>query len=396
MATHSGLSGARRGAVLFALGFRPFFLLASVFAVAAMADWLYLYLGGGEVASYYGGIDRHPHEMIFGYTAAVLAGFLLTAVRNWTNIPTPSGASLAALAGLWLAGRVLPFFPGALPPPVIALVDLAFLPALAAALAIPLIRGGQRHNLIFLTILLALAAANLLVHLQETGYAAGSARPGFFFGLDLIVLVIVIMGGRVIPFFTERALAGAAPRRPRVVEWLAPASALAFALADLALPNSPIAGGFAALSAAANGARLLGWYTHRIWRAPLLWVLHLGYAWVVVGFLLKALGALGAVAPEYTIHAFTVGGIGVLTLGMMARVSLGHTARPLEAAAPAALAFVLVNLAALFRGVLPIVAPQFFSQLVALSGVFWIVAFLIFLAVYAPILTGPRIDGRPG
>jgi uncharacterized protein involved in response to NO len=297
---------------------------------------------------------------------------------------------------LWLAGRVLPFFPGALPPPLIALVDLAFLPALACALAVPLIRGGQRHNLIFLAILIALAAANLLVHLQETGYAAASARPGFFFGLDLIVLVIVIMGGRVIPFFTERALSGVTARRWSVIEWLAPASALAFALADLALPNSLLAGVLAALAAAANGVRLLGWYSNRFWRVPLLWVLHLGYAWVVAGFLLKALAALDAVAPEYTIHAFSVGGIGVLTLGMMARVALGHTGRPLQAAAPVALAFFLINLAALCRGILPIMLPGFFSQLVALSGVLWIAAFLIFLGVYAPILTSPRIDGRPG
>jgi uncharacterized protein involved in response to NO len=387
---------ARRGPVLFALGFRPFFLLAAFFAVVTMADWLYMYLAGGEIESYYGGIDRHPHEMIFGYTAAVIAGFLLTAVRNWTNIPTASGASLAALAGLWLAGRVLPFFPGALPPTLIAIVDLAFLPALAGALAVPLIRGGQRLNLIFLPILIALAAANLLVHLQEVGYAAASARMGIYLGLDLIVLVIVIMGGRVIPFFTERALAGATVRRRTVIEWLAPASALAFAIADVALPNSPVAGAAAALAAIVNGARLIGWYDHRVWRVPLLWVLHAGYAWIVVGFFLRALAAVGAVAPEYTIHAFTVGGIGVLTLGMMARVSLGHTGRPLEVAAPVAVVFVLINLAALVRGILPIVMPEFFSRLIALAGALWIAAFAIFLVVYAPILTRPRIDGRPG
>ncbi|HEY1371530.1 MAG TPA: NnrS family protein [Candidatus Binatia bacterium] len=387
--------GASGGPVLFALGFRPFFLLAAIFAIVTMGDWLYLYLGGGEVESYYGGIDRHPHEMIFGYTAAILAGFLLTAVRNWTNIMTASGASLAALAGLWLAGRVAPFFPRALPPILIALVDLAFLPALAGALAVPLIRSRQR-NLIFIPILLALAAANLLVHLQESGYAAATARPGTFLGLDLIVLIIVVVGGRVIPFFTERALAGANVRRRTVIEWLAPLSALAFAIADLASPNSPVAGACAALAAIVNGARLLGWHDRRVWRMPLLWVLHLGYGWIVVGFFLRTLAAFGAAAPEYTIHAFTVGGIGVLTLGMMARVSLGHTGRPLEAAAPMALAFVLINLAALVRGILPIVAPEFFSQLIALSGALWIAAFALFIAVYAPILTAPRIDGQPG
>jgi uncharacterized protein involved in response to NO len=389
-------SGTRRAPVFFALGFRPFFLLAAIFAVVTMADWLLMYLGGGEVESYYGGIDRHPHEMIFGYTAAVVAGFLLTAVRNWTNTPTASGVALAALAGLWLAGRVVPFFPGVLPPAFIAVIDLAFLPVLAGVLAVPLIRAGKKMNLIFVPILLVLAAANLLVHLQESGYAAASARPGIFFGLDLIVLVIVIVGGRVIPFFTERALAGATVQRRVVIEWLAPASALAFAIADLAVTNSLIAGACAALAAIVNGVRLLGWHDHRVWRVPLLWVLHLGYAWIVVGFFLRALAALGAVAPEYTIHAFTVGGIGVLTLGMMARVSLGHTGRPLAAAAPVAFAFVLINIAAFVRGVLPIVMPEFFSRLIALAGGLWIAAFAIFIVVYAPILAAPRIDGQPG
>lgn len=381
---------------MFALGFRPFFLLASLFAIATMADWLLMYLGGADAANYYGGIDRHPHEMIFGYTAAVVAGFLLTAVRNWTGIPTATGGSLAGLAAVWLAARIMPFFPHALPPLLIAIVDLAFIPALAAVLAVPLVRAGQKHNLIFLPILAALAAANLLVHLQELGYTAASARPGIFLGLDLIVLVIVIIGGRVIPFFTERAVAGAAPKRRPMIEWLSPISALAFAIADLALPNSLLAGALAALAAIANGVRLSGWYTSRFWKVPLLWVLHLGYAWVVVGFVLRALAAVGAVAPEFTIHAFTVGGIGVLTLGMMARVSLGHTGRPLKPAPAVALAFALMNAAALVRGLLPVVLPQIFPHLIALSGALWIAAFAIFLAVYAPILTRPRIDGEPG
>jgi uncharacterized protein involved in response to NO len=367
-----------------------------MFAIAAMADWLLLYLGGADVANYYGGIDRHPHEMIFGYTAAVVAGFLLTAVRNWTGIPTATGGSLAALAVLWLAGRVAPYFPHALPPPLIAAVDLAFIPALAVVLAVPLVREGQKHNLIFLPILLALAAANFLVHLQELGYTAASARPGVFFGLDLIVLVIVIIGGRVIPFFTERALAGVAPKRRPLIEWLSPISAAAFAIADLTLPNSLFAGALAAFAAAANVVRLSGWYTNRFWTVPLLWVLHLGYAWIVVGFVLRALAAFGAVAPEFTIHAFTVGGIGVLTLGMMARVSLGHTGRPLKPAPAVAVAFVLINIAALARGILPMVLPGIFHHLIALSGTLWIAAFAIFLVVYLPVLTGPRVDGQPG
>jgi uncharacterized protein involved in response to NO len=150
------------------------------------------------------------------------------------------------------------------------------------------------------------------------------------------------------------------------------------------------------MAAAVNAVRLAGWYTHRYWRVPLLWVLHLGYGWIVIGFALKAAAGFGYVPPQFTIHAFTVGGIGVLTLGMMARVSLGHTARPLTVGTAMSVAFALVNLAALGRGLLPIFKPQWFSQLIAASGAFWVAAFLIFVFIYAPILTRPRTDGAPG
>jgi uncharacterized protein involved in response to NO len=387
---------APREFILFALGFRPFFLLAAIFAVVLMAQWVFTFMGGREFANYYGAIGWHSHEMIFGYTAAVIAGFLLTAVRNWTDMQTVAGAPLAGLTALWFVARLLPFFPGAFPPWLIAAVDIAFLPVLAVALSIPLLRSGQKRNLIFLPLLGVLALANFLVHLQLTGYTENSARAGTFLSLNLIILLIVIMGGRVIPFFTERALSGAMPKRRPAIEWLAVASALAFVIAETALPNSLLAGVLAALAAVSNGIRLMGWYTHRFWSVPLLWVLHLGYAWVVAGFFLKALAAINAVYYQFTIHAFTVGGIGVLTLGMMARVSLGHTGRPLKAATTVALTFVLINLAAVLRGILPIIFPQWLPQLVAFSGGLWVAAFVLFFVIYAPILTQPRIDGRPG
>jgi uncharacterized protein involved in response to NO len=387
---------ARRSFILFALGFRPFFLLAAIFAVVLMAQWVFTFVGNHEFANYYGAIGWHSHEMIFGYAVAVIAGFLLTAARNWTDIPTAAGFSLAGLTALWLVARLLPFFPGAFSPCLIAAVDIAFLPALAIALSIPLIRSGQRRNLIFLPLLGVLSLANFLVHLELTGYAKNSARAGTFLGLNLIVLLIVIMGGRVIPFFTERALSGVIPKRRPAIEWLSAASASAFLIAELLLPNSMLAGGLAALAAVSNGIRLIGWYTNRFWRVPLLWVLHMGYAWVVAGFCLKALAAIGLISPQFTVHAFSVGGIGVLTLGMMARVSLGHTGRPLKVSKLVALAFVLINLAAILRGILPIIFPQWLPRLVALSGGLWVAAFALFLVIYAPILTRPRIDGRPG
>jgi uncharacterized protein involved in response to NO len=387
---------APRGFVLFALGFRPFFLLATIFAVALMAQWVLTFVGNREFANYYGAIGWHSHEMIFGYAVAVIAGFLLTAVRNWTDIQTAAGFPLLGLTALWLVARLMPFFPGAFPPWLIAAVDIAFLPVLAIALSIPLIRSGQRRNLIFLPLLGAFVAADVLVHLELTGYAESSARAGTFLGLNLIILLIVIMGGRVIPFFTERALSGVILKRRPAIEWLSAASATAFVIAELLLPNSMLAGGLAALAALSNGIRLIGWYTNRFWSVPLLWVLHTGYAWVVAGFGMKALAAIGVIWPQFTVHAFSVGGIGVLTLGMMARVSLGHTGRPLTAATPVAIAFVLINLAAVLRGIVPIILPQWLPQLVALSSGLWVAAFALFFVIYFPILTRPRIDGRPG
>ena len=382
--------------VLFALGFRPFFLLSGIFAILLMALWVPVFVGGGIWDTYYGQIEWHSHEMIFGYTVSVIAGFLLTAVRNWTGRPTAEGRYLAALAGLWLLGRILPITAGIFPFWLIAIVDLAFLPALAVAIGLPLVRSGETRNMLFLPLLAALWVANALVHAEAFGLTPGLARKGIFLGLDLIVLLIVIMGGRVIPFFTERALPGLHIERRGAIEWLAPTTAVAFLIVELFLPDSRLSGALAALAAIVNGVRLASWHTSRYWQVPLLWVLHLGYAWIVIGFSLKAAAAFGMVSPQFTIHAFTVGGIGVLTLGMMARVSLGHTGRPLRVTASMIVAFVLINLAAFARGLLPLFFPLWFPHLIVASGALWIAAFLIFSAIYAPILMQPRVDGQPG
>jgi uncharacterized protein involved in response to NO len=300
------------------------------------------------------------------------------------------------MATLWLLGRILPFFSEIFSKWLIAFVDLAFVPAVAVGIGVPLVRSGERRNLIFLPLLLAFWTANVFVHVELLGLASNLARKGIFLGLDLVILLIVIMGGRVIPFFTERGLPGVVMKRWRVIEWLSPLSVILFLLVEFFLPDSLLSASLAALAACTNGIRFAGWYTPRYWRVPLLWVLHLGYGWIVVGFLLKAGAALGIVPPQFTIHAFTVGGIGVLTLGMMARVALGHTGRPLKVSSAMVVAFAFVNLAAVTRGLLPILHPQWFSQLITASGVLWIAAFLIFVVIYTPILMQPRIDGRPG
>jgi uncharacterized protein involved in response to NO len=382
--------------VFFALGFRPFFLLAGYFAILLMVTWVPTFLGWVAFNTYYGELGWHSHEMIFGYTCAVVAGFLLTAVRNWTARPTPTGVYLAGLAALWLGGRILPLFPDVFPNWLIALVDLSFLPMVAIGIGVPLVRAGEKRNLVFLLILAGLFIGNLYVHLDLLGYAQAVARKGTFLGFHVVILIIVIMGGRVIPFFTERALEGVVIKRRPVIEWLAPTSALAFAVAEIFSVYPWIAGVCAILAAMVNAIRLASWYTNRLWRVPLLWVLHLGYGWVVVGFCLETAAAFRAIPPQFTIHAFTAGGVGVLTLGMMARVALGHTGRPLRVGPAMAVAFALVNLAAVLRALLPVWYPERLSEFVIFSGTLWSVAFLIFAVVYTPILTQPRIDGRPG
>lgn len=382
--------------VLFALGFRPFFLLAGFFAIFLVAAWVPVFVGGFAINTYYGQLGWHSHEMIFGFTSAVVAGFLLTAVRNWTDTPTPTGGNLAAMAALWLGGRVIPLFPETFPGWLIALVDLAFLPAVAIGIGVPLVRKGEKRNLIFLLLLSGLFIGNLLTHLDLLGYGQQPAGSGVFLGLHIVLLLIVIMGGRVIPFFTERALQGVVIKRRPVVEWLAPISALAFLCAELFRADTLVVGICAALAAIVNGIRLASWYSHRYWRVPLLWVLHLGYGWIVAGFCLEAAAAFRAIPPQSTTHAFTAGAVGVLTLGMMARVALGHTGRPLRVGPAMAVAFGLVNLSAFLRTLPPILYPERLSEFVISGGALWCIAFIIFVSVYVPILTQPRIDGRPG
>jgi len=381
---------------LFALGFRPFFLLSGIFAIVSTTVWVPAFVGGLGLSTYYGQIGWHSHEMIFGYTVAVIAGFLLTAVRNWTARETPAGSLLAGIVTLWLFGRILPLFPANFSAWFTALIDLAFLPALTFAIGVPLVRSGETRNLLFLPLLAALWIANCLVHAEVLGLASNLARQGIFLGMNLIILLIVIMGGRVIPFFTERALPGTVMKRWAFVEWLSPLAVVIFLAVEFFLADSLWSASFAALAACANGIRLAGWYSQRYWNVPLLWVLHLGYSWIVVGFFLKAGVGLGLVPPQFTIHAFTVGAIGVLTIGMMARVSLGHTGRPLNIGTAMTVAFGLLNLAALARGLLPIFFPLWFPQLIIASGALWIAAFVIFVIIYSPILAQPRIDGRPG
>jgi uncharacterized protein involved in response to NO len=390
-----------RGALSpFALGFRPFFLGAGVAAVVTVGLWLAVLAGYLAAPGYYPGTAWHAHEMLFGYVGAVIAGFLLTAVRNWTGIPTPTGRRLAGLFGVWAAARIAPFLP--VPEAAVAALDLAFLPLLALGLARPLWRGDNQANRVFLALLAAMTLAALLVHLEALGFTAGTARAGDRLMLDLAVMTLLIVAGRVMPFFTERGVPGAKARVRRPVEvltfTLAPVMALAHLLAHAPGPEVAAALGAAAAAGLAlvQAVRFLGWQDPRAWANPMLAVLYAGYLWLIAGLALDALAGLGLIAPFPALHALTAGAFGVFTLGMMARVTLGHTGRQVATSPATSVAFVLVNAAALARVVPPLVAPASYGTWLALSGTLWMLAFTVFLWVYGPMLMRPRIDGRPG
>lgn len=386
---------ANSGPAIFALGFRPFFSAAGVAAVVLIVVWILIWMGRLTIPEYYGAVGWHSHEMLFGYAAAIIAGFLLTAVRNWTGVNTPSGVPLALLGLLWLAGRLIPMFAAHVPAWMVAAVDLAFLPAIALSIAPALWQGAQKINRIFVPLLLVMALANLLVHLQALGFADSAGR-GIDMMLYMVVFLVALVGGRVMPFFTQAVVPGfRASRR----EWLETTTMGAFAvLILLQLFGAPLflTGLTALLLAVTQALRVAGWHHPQVWRMPILWVLYTGMIWMIIGLLMLALASIGLVGANLAKHALGVGGIGVLTLGMMARVALGHSGRPIEPVRSIEIAFILLNAAAAVRVFGPLLPLGSYTFWVHLSGGLWIVCFLIFCRVYLPVLSTPRIDGKPG
>jgi uncharacterized protein involved in response to NO len=378
---------------LWALGFRPLYLGAGLFAALSIAAWTASF-GTGWLAGAPALHDPlwHAHEMIFGFAFAVIVGFLFTAVRNWTGQPTPAGAPLAATVALWLAARLLLFSPW---PLAAAAADAAFALAAAWGIGVPLYRSGNRRNAFFVALLVAFGAANVAFHLAMAGFFDLPARRFTQLGLDLVLFVMVVMGGRVIPMFT----ANARQVRVRRLAWLEPValgSVLALLGASLAdLPPAAVAA-CAALAAVANAARISFWRPWATLRHPILWILHASYAWIVAHLALRALAALDLAGASAATHALTVGAIGGLILGMMTRTARGHTGRPLKASAPETAAFVLIQLAAAVRVFLPLAAPAAALLAIQLSGALWTAAFGLFVVKFWPVLTRARIDGRPG
>ncbi len=380
------------GYALWSLGFRPFYLLASVFSAISVLLWAAQFSGLLPNA-YLQGALWHGHEMLFGYTMAVVAGFLLTAVRAWTGQETITGAPLMALAALWVAGRVLVLTPLGV---WSAVVNAAFPVALALAIAVPLWRARNVRNYFFVGLLLLMATLVGALHAALLGVFELPPRMGLVLGLDVMLFIMAVMSGRVIPMFTNNGVPGAGAERRALIEKLALASVLLLLAADLLqLPSGLVA--VVALGAAlAHGIRLWLWRPWRTLAVPLVWILHAAYAWIVTYLAMRALSAAGLIGASYAIHAFTVGAIGGLTMGMMTRTARGHTARPLRADGFELACFLLIQAAAMVRVFGGMITPAWYLASVQISGVLWAAAFGLFAVRYWPVLTQPRLDGNPG
>lgn len=386
-------SRTARGWPLLRLGFRPFYLGAAAFAALSVPAWVAAILGLWGLQPTAAALYWHAHEMLFGFAAAPIAGFLLTAGKAWTGLQTPRGAWLGALAAVWLAARLAAF---AAPYEVYAALDVVLLPAIAAILLRVLVRARNRRNLPLVAILALLSLANVVFHLAVVGAIDVAPMRALHAGLALIVMVECVIGGRVIPFFTGNATPGL---RLDVRGWLEAAS---LAVAALALAwwvfAPPGAAGATILAAAAvlHFLRQLQWRPLVTGGRPILWILHAAYAWIPLGFALLALAQVGAASGSAGVHALGVGATGGLIIGMMTRTARGHTGRPLQASRAEVLAYGLVMAAAVLRVLLPLIAPAHFVTALVAAAIGWSAAFAIYLFVFAPWLVRPRLDGQDG
>jgi uncharacterized protein involved in response to NO len=382
-------------------GFRPFFLLAGLAAIMTMAV-LWWSLATGDWAAGSGTpFAWHGHEMLFGFVAAAIAGFLLTAVPSWTGTKAVAGWPLAGLVLIWAAGRVawapLPFTP----PAIVPAAGLGFFPVLALLVATPLVRSRNYRNLPFLLFLALLFAADWALYARRFEWSAVPPVDGVRLAINGVMLLVVIVGGRIVPAFTRNAMrqmnrACAITPAPRL-DAACIAAALAVLLIDLAAPHGAWSGAVAGVTAVLLAARLIRWQGWRVLDVPLLWVLHAGYAWLALALALKAAWLLaGAPWAVNWMHALTAGAFGTMILGVTTRATLGHTARPLEASRLTTAAYVLVTLAAVLRVFGPPLVPALFLPVLWASMLLWITAFALFIVVYGPMLVRPRADGKPG
>ncbi|MFN3826769.1 MAG: NnrS family protein [Micavibrio sp.] len=374
-------------------GFRPFFFLGAIYAALSILLWLGVYTGHVTFPDIFSDpVIWHAHEMIYGFAIAIVAGFLLTAVANWTGGAPVRQLQLMGLCGLWLAGR-LAMNINDLPVWLMFILELSFIPALALSLSIPLLKSWNTRNFVFLVILSALSACDIAFLMTQN-------RTPLYIALFLILMMISLIGGRVIPSFTVGAL-----RRKginvriydqRLPDRLALLSLVAAICALLFMgPDSLWFGCFCLFSALVHIFRMRRYHTLLSLSDPMLWILHLGYGWLAMGLFLIGVAVLGVGTFPLALHALTVGAIGSMILGMMCRVTLGHTGRDLTASKMTAFSFILMQLSVVLRILGPLLMPEYYTVWVVASGILWSGCFVLYLFIYAPMLWLPRPDRQP-
>lgn len=399
--TNPGAGAAPHPAmVLFGYGFRPFFLATGVLATLLVPWWAAFIAWGVHLGTNWPPPLWHGHEMLYGFIVAAIAGFLLTAVPSWTGERGFAGWPLAALSALWLLGRVLIATSAIWPWPLVAAIDLSFLPGLAGLVAPALIRARNR-NTPLLVVLASLWGTDVAFYWGLFRADPMLAGHSLIVGIDIILLLITVIGGRIVPAFTGTALRqrgiGGPLRTWRVLTPLSVGIMLAVAIVDLWKPGSRLAGWVALAAAVIQAIRLAQWKGLRTLSMPIVWVLHLAYLWLAIGLALKALWLLGAfVFAAFYLHALAIGAAATMIVAVMTRASLGHTGRPLVVAKPTVCAYGLLALAAIVRVFGPTFLAIPYGDIVALAAALWVGAFALYLWAYVPILLGPRADGKPG
>jgi uncharacterized protein involved in response to NO len=378
------------GPALFSYGFRPFFLVAASWAAFNILFWIPQYLGFVAVPTEFSQLDWHIHEMLYGYVAAAVAGFLLTAIPNWTGRLPVNGWPLAGLVMLWLAGRVAILLSADIGAIAAAFVDVGFLVALAAVAAREIVAGKNWRNLRVMIVLIVLIIGNIVFHAEVL--VRGSADYGIRIAISAIVLLISLIGGRVVPSFTNNWLARNNPGRLPVpfsrFDMATIAGSALSLVAWIAAPAHPVTGVLLLIAGCMQSMRLVRWAGDRTLAEPLVSVLHVAYAFIPGGFLLLGLSIWSPLVPGTAgVHAWTAGAIGLMTLAVMTRASLGHTGQPLRAGRATLIIYAAVLAAAIAR----IVAAFSGSiTLVEFAGLAWLAAFGGFVFVYGPLLVAQK------
>jgi len=385
---------------LFAYGFRPLFLLAGIAAVLLVPAWALNFVFGVSLSSDWPPTLWHAHEMLFGFIASAVVGFLLTAVPSWTGQRGFAGRPLMLLTALWVAARVMIASSAHWPHLLTAAVDLSFFPTVAVLVGRPLLRSMNRNTPLLLVLAL-LWLTNLVFHMGLIERNPPLALHAILIGIDLMLVLVTVIGGRIVPAFTATALRplglqGSVSSKPALT--IAAVTAMAaVAASDVWAPDSPVTGVLAAIAAVIQGWQLTQWGALKTLRQPIVWVLHFAYLWLPLGLALKAVALLnGAAFSAFWLHALTIGVLSMMILAVMTRATLGHTGRPLVVHSVTTASYLLLAAAVTVRVFGLATLRVSYPVVIAAAALLWTAAFLLFMVVYAPILCRPRVDAKPG